>query len=200
MRPEPGGSFPAPQLLGWPKGLGQAGIARPPARSPSGWSALPPAVSREVPPLLPSSVEHLGRLGLIPALALVLRFSPPARTKPCAVGETGMLRVPQHRGGAGCPELCQASLPAVPSLPGSSGLKNHLLPGGGRQRSRRSSRISPLRLPPHFSGASVQKLIKVRSRGAFWVAFCGSLKSTWLKACVFSPTEKSTLGTARAVV
>lgn len=26
------------------------------------------------------------------------------------------------------------------------------------------------------------------------MAFCGSLKSTWLKACVFSPTEKSTLG------
>lgn len=34
----------------------------------------------------------------------------------------------------------------------------------------------------------------------FWVAFCGSLKSTRLKTCVFSPTEKPTLGTAGAVV
>lgn len=96
-------------------------------------------------------------------LAFMVRFSPPARTKPCAVGETEVLRVPNTEevqraqlGPASGAELCRASLPAVPSLPCSSGLKNHQLIYLGQTTEELAELLDlPLRLPPHFSGAFV---------------------------------------------
>ena len=91
------------------------------------------------PPLLPSSAEHLGRLGLIPALALMLHVSPPARTKLCAGGgkprcsespsteEVQGARLAPPASPACGAELCQASLLAMPSLPCSTRLQNHHL-------------------------------------------------------------------------
>lgn len=144
MRPEPGGSFPAPQLLGWPKGLIQAGIARLPAQNPSGWSALPPAVSREVPPTaaILRGASGTARFNSCPCSRAT--FQPSSEDQAlCCGGDRDAPSPP-------APRRCRVP-GAVPGISASRALLARLqrakkssapLPGGGRQRSRRSSRIS----------------------------------------------------------